>query len=142
MKALKCAVLALLAVSPCVAGKTPGNLPDVVTLIGPYAINHTQAQNSVIHLKLPESGTAIVGFSGGDEFVEIWENTSRLSTKTSGNKKSLVVSSSLKPGNRNTVAVSTKCGLSLSLVIHGIEDESDAGSIQPKVIISTPDCTG
>lgn len=113
---------------------------DVVQLIGPYNVSFEKAQDSVVNFYLPEGSIGVVGLTGGDEFSEA-ETPSGIFDDISENKKTIFLKTQLDEGESVTSGISTKCGLSLSVVIHTISKASVEGAIKPKLLINTPaDC--
>lgn len=109
---------------------------DIVELIGPYNVTAEQAQSSVVHFYLPSGSIGVVGLTGGDEFAEA-ETPSGIFDDISENKKTLFLRTQLSEGDSVTAGISTKCGLSLSVVIHTIAKSTNEGTIKPKLSINT-----
>ena len=116
------------------------NTADIITLSGPYSVNHSQAQNSVVNFYLPDNSVATLGLSGGDQFATAVDNSSDISIKKSDNKYTIFINNNQKPGESSVIGVNTVCGISLSVVIHSLEKVSKAEQIKPKLSITSPGC--
>ncbi|MCG9554569.1 hypothetical protein L1D11_14655 [Vibrio sp. Isolate32] len=110
---------------------------DVVQLIGPYNVSFEKAQNSVVNFYLPQGSIGVVGLTGGDEFSEAQAPAGIFET-ISKNKKTIFLKTKQDEGESASSGISTKCGLTLSVVIHTIAKTSAEGTIKPKLSINTP----
>ncbi|MEZ8140366.1 hypothetical protein [Enterovibrio sp. FF113] len=116
------------------------NVQDVVKLSGPYAVDRTQAQNSVVHFYLPTNSVASIGLSGGDTFDKAKDNINGITTDITDNGYTVYINNSISPGDSSVVGINTHCGLTLSVVIHSLEKTTKPDQIRPKLSISATGC--
>ncbi|RUO49332.1 hypothetical protein [Pseudidiomarina donghaiensis] len=113
---------------------------DVVKAVGPYEISSLQAQNSVIHLYLPADSVGVVGITGGDTFVSAVENTSRFDLKISEDDKSVFLKNSMAVGSATTFALTTACGVSVSVYMHTVKIDDPEKKVAPKLSLTSSSC--
>lgn len=130
-------LLLLLAFTPLIA---TAKVDEVVQLIGNYVVDKDKAQSSIINLYLPTKSVATVGINGGDSFDTVEEIHDNITAKYSSNKSSLFIKNSMSDGDITTIGASTKCGVSLSIVIHHIDIKAEDKNIQPKILINSKGC--
>ncbi|MGF1806455.1 hypothetical protein L4C31_14500 [Aliivibrio sifiae] len=121
------------------ANPTKG-IDDVVQLVGPYKITEEQAQDSLIHLYIPENSIGVIGIQGGDKFADTRENSGKFSVKITDNESTIFINNDLDVGKVTSFGISTYCGTSISVSVHSITTNSKVGQIQPKLSILSTGC--
>ncbi|MZI94145.1 hypothetical protein F9817_13175 [Vibrio sp. CAIM 722] len=131
---------AVVLLSTSVFAKSPSVLPDVVQLIGPYSITAEQAMNSHVNLYVTNDSIATIGIDRGDSFESEHNNSGRISSTITKNKKAVIIKNNLKPGEKSTVAIITECGISISVTINSLDKKIETKEIKPKLQISSKAC--
>ena len=133
-------ITSALLLSSSAFANTPPMVPDIVQLAGPYSITAQQALDSHVNLYVTDHSTATIGIDGGDVFDQVNDNSNSLVTKISDNKKAVFVKNGLKPGEKASLGITSKCGITVSVTINSLEPSADTQQIKPKLQITAPTC--
>ena len=138
---LKSVLFASVFMSFTVTANTPTLVKDVVQLQGPYNVSMDELKSSIVHLWVPDNGVAFVALEGADKFDAFQKNTSALSGDIHETGKVVTIKSSVNDGDLSSVGLTTKCGKSISIVIHGIKNDGiKPDQIKPRLFINSANC--